>query len=210
MVIVGLTGSMAMGKSTAARYLASRGIPVFDSDAAVHALYEGEAVERIERAFPGVSEDGRIDRARLGKAIAGSSDALARLEAIVHPMVRRKQRDFILREADRGTKAVVLDIPLLFESGADALVDAVIVVSAPESVQRQRLASRQSLTPEKIEDLLGRQMPDAEKRARADFVVDSSGPVEATRGQLDRIIATLRERDGDKIATWREMQLDVL
>jgi len=210
MVIVGLTGSMAMGKSTAARYLANIGIPVFDSDAAVHALYEGDAVEPIERAFPGVSEDGRIDRARLGKAIAGSSDALARLEAIVHPMVRRKQRDFILREAERGTKIVVLDIPLLFESGADALVDAVIVVSAPETVQRERLAGRKGLTPERIEDLLGRQMPDAEKRARADFVVDSSGPVEATRGQLDRIIATLRERDGDKIATWREMQLDGL
>jgi dephospho-CoA kinase len=208
MVIVGLTGSMAMGKSTAARYLASLGIPVFDSDAAVHALYEGEAVDRIEREFPGVSEDGRIDRGRLGQAIAGSSGALARLEAIVHPMVRRNQRDFILREAERGTKIVVLDIPLLFESGADALVDAVIVVSAPEAVQRERLAGRRGLTPEKIDDLLSRQMPDAEKRARADFVVDSGGPVEDTRAQLDRIIATLREREGEKIAVWREMQLD--
>ncbi len=208
MVIVGLTGSMAMGKSTAARYLASRGIPVFDSDAAVHELYEGEAVERIEREFPGVSEAGRIDRGRLGRAIAGSSGALSRLEAIVHPMVRRKQRDFVLREAESGAKIVVLDIPLLFESGADAHMDAVIVVSAPESVQRERLAGRRDLSPEKINDLLGRQMPDAEKRSRADFVVDSSGPLKDTRGQLDRIIATLRERDGDKIAIWREMQLD--
>lgn len=206
MVIVGLTGSMAMGKSTAALYLASRGIPVFDSDAAVHKLYEGEAAECIEREFPGVRAGGRIDRALLGKAVAGAPDALARLEAIVHPMVRRKQRAFVLAEADRGADMVVLDIPLLFESGADKLVDAVIVVSAAEAVQRERLAARRGLTPEKIDDLLSRQMPDAEKRARADFVVDSSGPVEITRAQLDRIIATLRERIGKKIAEWRGMQ----
>lgn len=208
MVIVGLTGSMAMGKSTAANYLKSIGIPVFDSDAVVHALYEGEAVADIERAFPGVGEDGRIDRGRLGAAIAGSPDALARLESIVHPMVRRKQRDFLLGEAARGADMAALDIPLLYESRANELVDAVIVVSAPESIQRERLASRRGLTPEKIDDLLKRQMPDAEKRARADFVVDTSGPVEATRAQLDRIIATLRERTGEKIAVWREMQLD--
>ncbi len=207
-MIVGLTGSMAMGKSTAAAYLASLGIPVFDSDAAVHALYEGAAVGRIEAAFPGVSEGGRIDRERLGRAIAGDPQALARLEAIVHPMVRRNQHEFIEREAERGADIAILDIPLLFESGADALVDAVIVVSAPETVQRERLASRPGLTPEKIDDLLGRQMPDAEKRARADFVVDSSGPVAATRAQLDRIIATLSERQGGKIAVWRDMQPD--
>ncbi len=208
MVIVGLTGSMAMGKSTAARYLASLGIPVFDSDAVVHALYEGEAVERIEKEFSGVSEQGRVDRSRLSEAIAGSSDAIARLEAIVHPMVRRKQREFILREAEQGVGLVILDIPLLFESSADALVDAVIVVSAPEPVQRERLAARRGLTPEKIDDLLGRQMPDADKRARADFVVDSSGPMKATYAQLDCIMATLRERRGGKIAKWRDMQLD--
>ena len=208
MGIIGLTGSMAMGKSNAARYLARLGIPVFDSDAAVHSLYEGEAVERIENEFPGVSEEGRVDRARLSEAIAGSSDAIGRLEAIVHPLVRRKQRELILREAEHGAGMVVLDIPLLFESGADALVDAVIVVSAPEAVQRERLAARRGLTPEKIDDLLGRQTPDADKRARADFVVDSSGPMEATYAQLDRIIAKLRERKGGKIAIWRDMQLD--
>jgi len=207
-MIVGLTGSMAMGKSTAAKYLKSLGVSVFDSDAAVHALYEGEAVMEIERAFPGVSVDGRIDRGRLGAAIAGSPEALARLEAIVHPMVRRKQRNFLLSEAARGADLAALDIPLLFESGADKLVDAVIVVSAPEAIQRERLASRRGLTPEKIDDLLARQMPDAEKRARADFVVDTSGPVEATRTQLDRIIATLRQRTGEKIAEWRDMRLD--
>ncbi|MFP4538972.1 MAG: dephospho-CoA kinase [Dichotomicrobium sp.] len=207
MMIVGLTGSIAMGKTTAANHLKSRGIPVFDSDAAVHALYEGEAVERIEQAFPGVVQDGRVDRQRLGAAIAGSPEALARLEAIVHPMVRAKQRDFLLAEHARGTRLAVLDIPLLYESGADALVDAVIVISAPEEVQRQRLASRRGMTPEKISDLLGRQMPDAEKRARADFLVDSSGPIPATQAQLDRIIAKLREREGEKIAVWREMDV---
>jgi dephospho-CoA kinase len=207
MMIVGLTGSMAMGKSTAASYLKSLGVPVFDSDAAVHALYEGEAVEAIERAFPGVAQAGAVDRKKLGEAIAGDSEALARLEAIVHPMVRRKQRDFILAEALRGAELVILDIPLLFESGADALCDAVIVVSAPEEVQRQRLGARKGMTPEKVDDLLSRQMPDAEKRARADFVVDTSGSISESRAQLDRILATLRQQEGQKIDIWR--QLDV-
>jgi dephospho-CoA kinase len=207
MMIVGLTGSMAMGKSTAANYLKSLGIPVFDSDAAVHALYEGDAVEAIERAFPGVAHGGRVDRKRLSAAIAGDPEALRRLEAIVHPMVRRKQRDFVLAEEMRGTDLVILDIPLLFESGADALCDAVIVVSAPEDVQRERLATRKGMSPEKIDDLLARQMPDAEKRARADFVVDTSGTILESRAQLDRILATLRQQEGQKIDIWR--QLDV-
>jgi len=209
MMIVGLTGSMAMGKTTAAKYLQSRDIPVFDSDAAVHALYESEAVGAIGEAFPSAIEDGRVNRKRLGEAISGEPEALARLEAIVHPLVRRKQRDFILAHADLGTNLVVLDIPLLFESGADQLVDAVIVVSAPEAIQRERLAGRPGLIPARIDDLLSRQMPDAEKRARADFVVDSSGPVADTRAQLDAIIAKLRLQTGSKIAVWREMQIDV-
>ncbi len=207
MVIVGLTGSMAMGKSTAANYLKSLGIPVFDSDAAVHALYEGDAVEAIERAFPGVAQGGRVDRKRLGEAIAGDPEALQRLEAIVHPMVRRKQREFVLAEEMRGAELVILDIPLLFESGADALCDAVIVVSAPEDVQRERLATRKGMSPEKIDDLLARQMPDAEKRARADFVVDTSGAIPESRAQLDRILATLRQQDGQKIDVWRELDI---
>jgi len=207
MMIVGLTGSMAMGKSTAANYLKSLGIPVFDSDAAVHALYEGEAVQAIEQAFPGVAHDGRVDRSKLGEAIAGDPEALRRLEAIVHPLVRRKQRDFILAEEMRGSDMVILDIPLLFESGADTLCDAVIVVSAPEEVQRQRLSVRKGMTPEKIDDLLSRQMPDAEKRARADFVVDTSGTIPESRAQLDRILATLRQRTGQKIDSWRALQV---
>jgi len=207
MMIVGLTGSMAMGKSTAANYLKSLGIPVFDSDAAVHALYEGEAVQAIEQAFPGVAHDGRVDRSKLGEAVAGDPEALRRLEAIVHPLVRRKQRDFILAEEMRGSDMVILDIPLLFESGADTLCDAVIVVSAPEEVQRQRLSVRKGMTPEKIDDLLSRQMPDAEKRARADFVVDTSGTIPESRAQLDRILATLRQRTGQKIDSWRALQV---
>ncbi len=208
MMIVGLTGSMAMGKTTAAKYLKSRNIPVFDSDGAVHALYEGEAVGAIGGAFPGAIEDGRVNRKRLAEAISGEPEALARLERIVHPLVRCKQRDFILAHADQGTDLVVLDIPLLFESGADQLIDAVIVVSAPEAVQRERLAGRPGLTPARIDDLLSRQMPDVDKRARADFVVDSSGPVADTRAQLDAIIAKLRRQSGSKIAVWREMQIN--
>ncbi len=207
MMIVGLTGSMAMGKSTAASYLKSLGIPVFDSDAAVHALYEGDAVEAIEQTFPGVADGGRVDRKRLGAAIAGDPEALQRLEAIVHPLVRRKQREFILAEMSRGTDIVVLDIPLLFESGANKLCDAVIVVSAPQEVQRERLAARKGMTADRIDDLLARQMPDAEKRARADFVVDTSGPIPQSRAQLDRILATLRPREGGKIDVWRDLNL---
>jgi len=207
MMIVGLTGSMAMGKSTAANYLKSLCVPVFDSDAAVHALYEGEAVEAIERAFPGVAHSGHVDRKKLGEAIAGDPQALARLEAIVHPLVRRKQRDFILAEVSRGTDLVVLDIPLLFESGADKLCDAVIVVSAPEEVQRQRLAARKGMTPDRVDDLLARQVPDAEKRARADFVVDTSGLISQSCAQLDRFLATFSQRKGGKIDVWRDLNL---
>ncbi len=208
MMIVGLTGSMAMGKTTAAEYLKSRDIPVFDSDGAVHALYEGEAVGAIGEAFPGAIEDGRVNRKRLAEAISGEPEALARLERIVHPLVRRKQRDFILSHADQGAELVVLDVPLLFESGADQLVDAVIVVSAPETIQRERLAGRPGLTPARIDDLLSRQMPDVEKRTRADFVVDSSGPVADTRAQLDAFIAKLRLQTGTKIGVWLDMQVD--
>ena len=207
MMIVGLTGSMAMGKSTAAEYLKRFDIPVFDSDGAVHAIYEGEAVEAIDQAFPGVAEGGRVNRKTLGEAIAGDPAALARLEAIVHPLVRRKQRDFVLAEQACGADLVILDIPLLFESGADKLCDAVIVVSAPAQAQRERLAARKGMTPEKVDELLARQMPDAEKRARADFVVDTGGTIPQSRAQLDRIIATLRHRDGDMIDVWRKLEV---
>jgi len=195
MLIIGLTGSLGMGKSTAAEYLSSRGLPVFDADAAVHALYEGAAVLLVEREFPGTTSQGKVDRAKLGAAVMTNPERLARLEAIVHPMVREAERDFLQKEAARGTRMAVLEIPLLFETGADAKVDATIVVSASPDLQRQRLMGRPSMSPEKLESLLARQMPDAEKRARADFVVDTSGEIAASRAALDAIIANLKDRE---------------
>ncbi len=197
MLIVGLTGSLGMGKSTAAAYLREHGVPVFDADAEVHRLYEEEAVAPIEAAFPGTTVDGRVDRARLSSALMAAPQRFAELEAIVHPLVRASERAFLRREAARGTEVAVLEIPLLFETGADQLVDATIVVSATPELQRARLMKRDNLTREKLEHLLARQMPDAEKRRRADFVVDTSGEVTQSRARLDVIVAQLRERQGE-------------
>jgi dephospho-CoA kinase len=196
MLIVGLTGSLGMGKSTAAEYLRERGLPVFDADAEVHRLYEGAAVAAIEAAFPGTTTDGRVDRAKLSAALVAEPERFKDLEAIVHPLVRAAERAFLKAEAARGAAIAVLEIPLLFETGAEVTVDATIVVSAPAEVQRQRLVKRQALGPEKLESLLARQMPDEEKRKRADFVVDTSGELAASRAQLDAIIAQLTERQG--------------
>jgi dephospho-CoA kinase len=186
--VLGLTGSIGMGKSTTARFFAEAGVPVHDADAAVHALYESEAVAPIEAAFPGVTRDGKIDRTALGKRVAGDKEALRLLEQIVHPLVRGTETEF-LREAEAsGAKVVVLDIPLLLETGGDKRVDAVVVVSAPAEVQRARLLER-GIGMDQLEALLKRQMPDAEKRARADFVVDSSQGIEHARTQVRQILA---------------------
>ncbi len=193
MLIVGLTGSLGMGKSTAAGHLRSRGIPVLDADAVVHELYAGAAVPLIEAAFPGTTVGGSVDRARLSAALVATPGALATLEAIVHPLVRESERAFLRAEARRGAHVAVLEIPLLFETGTDARVDVTVVVSATPELQRQRLGKRQNLTPEKLEHLLARQMPDAEKRVRADFVVDTSGDVDVSRAQLDAILVQLKE-----------------
>jgi dephospho-CoA kinase len=197
MLIIGLTGSLGMGKSTAANYLRGRGVPVFDADAAVHSLYEGAAVARIEAAFPGTTADGKVDRTRLSAALVAEPRRFAEIEAIVHPLVRAAERVFLQAEFERGARFAVLEIPLLFETGADARVDATIVVSATTELQRQRLAKRDNLSAEKLEKLLARQMPDGEKRARADFVVDTSGEVGASRAQLDVILAQLGNRHGE-------------
>jgi dephospho-CoA kinase len=194
MLIVGLTGSLGMGKSTAAAYLREHGVPVFDADAEVHKLYEHEAVAPIEAAFPGTTVDGRVDRARLSASLLAAPQRFPELEAIVHPLVRACERTFLRRAAARGTAIAVLEIPLLFETGADQLVDATIVVSATPELQRERLVKRDNLSREKLEGLLARQMPDAEKRRRADFVVDTSGAVAASRAQLDVILAQLKDR----------------
>ena len=190
MFVIGLTGSIAMGKTTTARLFAEEGVPVHDADAAVHKLYAGEAAGLIEAAFPGSTRNGTVDRVQLGKQVTGDPTALRRLEEIVHPLVRNAERKF-LRDAEiAGASIVVLDVPLLFETGGDSRVDATVVVSAPAERQRERVLER-GVSLERLEALLGRQMPDAEKRRRADFVVDSAQGVEHARAQVRQILAAV-------------------
>jgi dephospho-CoA kinase len=188
MVVLGLTGSLGMGKSTTARFFAEAGVPVFDADAAVHRLYAGEAAAAIEAAFPGTAGELGVDRARLAEAVLGNPAALTRLEGIIHPLVRREELRFIDQAEDAGAPVAVLDIPLLFETGRDRLVDAVVVVSAPPDIQRARVLERPGMTEEKFLALLAKQMPDEEKRRRADFVVDSSGSYDSARAQVHAIL----------------------
>lgn len=196
MLIVGLTGSIGMGKSTVAARFRANGVAVFDADAEVHRLYEGAAVAPIEAAFPGTTAEGRVDRSRLAAALLAAPESFAKLEAIVHPLVRAGERTFLQGEKDRGAHLAVLEIPLLFETGAEASVDVVVVTSAPAAVQRQRVLERAGMTTERLDALLARQMPDAEKRARADFVVDTSGTIEQSEAQVDAIIARLADQSG--------------
>jgi dephospho-CoA kinase len=188
MIVLGLTGSIGMGKSTAAGFFAEAGVPVHDADAVVHRLYEGEAVPAVEAAFPGTTHDGQVDRGRLGQRVLGDPAALKRLEAIVHPLVRRDEERFLADAEAAGAAVVVLNIPLLFESGGDRRCDAVVVVSAPATMQRERVMSRPGMTEEKLARVLAQQMPDAEKRSRADFVVDSSQDFDSTRAQVRAIL----------------------
>jgi dephospho-CoA kinase len=188
MFVIGLTGSLGMGKTTAARFFAEEGVPVHDADAVVHRLYAGEAVPAIEAAFPGAIQDGKVDRNRLAALVLDNPAALKKLEAIVHPLVLAAERRVLAEAQARGEKVAVLDIPLLFETGGDQRVDAVVVVSAPAELQQSRVLRRPGMTIEKLEAILGRQMPDAEKRRRADFVVDSSGDLDATRAQVRAIL----------------------
>src|SRR5215469_6625093 len=167
MFILGLTGSIGMGKSVTANFFAEAGVPVHDADAAVHALYEGAAVPLIEAAFPGTTAGGKVDRAKLGARVIGDQAALERLEAIVHPLVRQAQARFLADAQARDAPVVVLDVPLLFETGGNALTDAVVVVSAPPEVQRARVLQRPGMTQAKLDAVLRQQLPDTEKRARA-------------------------------------------
>jgi dephospho-CoA kinase len=197
MFILGLTGSLGMGKSTTARFFAEAGVPVHDADAVVHKLYEGEAAAAIEAAFPGTAAGGKVDRNKLAARVLGDAGALKRLEAIVHPLVQRAEERLLAEARARGEKIAVLDIPLLFETGGDRRVDAVVVVSAPPGVQRARVLERPGMTIEKLDAILAKQMPDAEKRARADFVVDTSEGYEAARAQVRAIldaVATMPQR----------------
>ena len=190
MFVIGLTGSIAMGKSTTARLFADDGVPVHDADAAVHKLYEGRAAGLIEQAFPGATKDGKVDRAALGQRVLGDAPALQRLEAIVHPLVREAEQQFLKEAAAKGAPVVVLDIPLLFETGGESRVDATVVVSAPHEMQRARVLER-GVSLERLEALLARQMPDAEKRRRADFVVDSGQGIDHARAQVRQILAAV-------------------
>jgi len=191
MFILGLTGSVGMGKSTTAQFFAEAGIPVHDADAAVHRAYEGEAVAAIEAAFPGTSAAGKIDRAKLAARVLGDVAALKKLEAIVHPLVRLAEERFLAEAERAGAPVVVLDIPLLLETGGDRRVDAVVVASAPEDVQRARVLARSNMSAAKLDAILAKQMPDAEKRRRADFVVDTSQGFDAARAQVRAILDAL-------------------
>jgi dephospho-CoA kinase len=192
MFVLGLTGSLAMGKSTTARFFVEAGVPLHDADATVHRLYEGEAVAAIEAAFPGTSVDGKIDRKALSRHVVGDETAMARLEAIIHPLVRAEEETFLRAAKEAGAQVVVLDIPLLFEVGAENRVDAVVVVSAPADVQRARALERPGMTEDKLLDLLARQIPDAEKRRRADFVIDTSMGYDAARQQVASVLRTVK------------------
>jgi len=197
MIILGLTGSIGMGKSTVARMFAEEGAPLFDSDAAVHALYGpgGAAVAPVEAVFAGVTKNGGVDRDALSARVVGDEAAIRQLEAIVHPLVRQAQAAFLQASRDAGAAVVVLDIPLLFESGGAKFVNKVAVVSAPAEVQRARVLARPGMTEEKFAAILARQTPDAEKCARADFVIDTSRSFEATRAQVRQVLDALDERD---------------
>ena len=195
MIIIGLTGSIGMGKSTVAAMFAEEGAPSFNSDAAVHILYApgGAAVAPVEAAFPGVTKDGAIDRVALSARVVGNPDEIKRLEAIVHPLVRQAQMQFLQDQRDTGAAFVVLDIPLLFEGGGAKYVDKTVVVSAPADVQRARVLARSGMSVEKFEAILKLQMPDTEKRALADFVIDTSGSFDDTRAQVRAVLDALRE-----------------
>lgn len=199
MLIIGLTGSIGMGKSATAQMFARRGIPVCDSDAMVHGLYEkgGAAVDPVTSEFPQANLGGRIDREVLSRLVLGQPEALRRLERIVHPLVGMAQAKFLQDCASRGEKMVVLDIPLLLESGGPRRVDVIVVVSAPADLQRQRVLARPGMTPEKFEAILAKQVPDAVKRAKADFVIDTSQGFEYAEQQVDAVIRALDGRRGE-------------
>ena len=196
MLIIGLTGSIGMGKSTIAERFRSHGIPVCDADALVHQLYEAEAVAPIEAAFPGTTANGKVDRTKLGKAVLGDTRGLKRLEAIVHPLVHAAERDFLKNVYEANAPMAVLEIPLLFETGGHARVDVTVVVSAPAELQKERVLQRPGMTEAKLAAILSHQMSDEEKRRRADFVVDTAGSLDASRAQVDKVIAALRGRGG--------------
>lgn len=195
MIVLGLTGSIGMGKSTTAKMFVEAGVPVHDADAAVHRLYAGRAAPLIEEAFPGTVCEGTVDRARLSAAVLNDTDAMARLEAIIHPLVRDEEVAFLERHRRAGADLVVLDIPLLFEVGAEDRVDRIVVVTASPEEQRRRVLRRPGMTEERFEAILARQVPDAEKRAKADFIIDTGKGFESARRDVAAIIDKLTGKD---------------
>jgi len=195
MRIVGLTGSIGMGKSTTAQMFRDEGVAVYDSDAAVHEIYRGPQAQLIERAFPGSTRDGVVDRAELAAMILGRPEEIGRLESIVHPLVQEMRKPFVEAEKNRGGKVVVFDIPLLFETGAEKEVDKVVVVTASAELQHERVMARPGMTEEKFQAILARQLPDSEKRRRADFVVHTDRGLEAARQEVRAIISALRKEE---------------
>jgi len=188
MIILGLTGSIGMGKSTTAQLFAEAGVPVYDADAAVHRLYEGEAAPAIEAAFPGTTADGKVDRTKLSAQVVHDPAAIRRLEQIVHPMLGASRQKFFHDAEQSGAPVAVVDVPLLFETGGEKRVDAVVVVTTTPEIQRQRILARDNMTSEKLDAILARQLPDAEKRRRADFVVDTSHGLDPVRTRIRDIL----------------------
>lgn len=188
MRILGLTGSIGMGKSTTAKMFEEAGVPVYDADATVHRLYEGEAVAAIEAAFPGTTVNGKVDRTLLSPRVVHDAEAMKRLESIVHPMLRAHHQKFLDDAETSGAPVAVVDIPLLYETGGESRVDAVVVVTTAPEVQRERILAREGMTPEKLDAILAKQLPDAEKRKRADFVVDTSHGLDPVRIRIREIL----------------------
>lgn len=193
MIKVGLTGSIGMGKSTTAEMFREAGVPVYDADATVHDLYQNEAAPLVEAEFPGTTKNGLVDREELGKRVLGKSNALKKLEAIVHPLVHFKEKAFLDEAKKKGAKFVILDIPLLFETGGKARVDKIIVVTASASEQRRRVLARENMTEEKFASILARQIPDAEKRKNADYLIETDDGMEHARKRVAEIIADLEK-----------------
>ena len=191
MIRIGLTGSIGMGKSTTAKMFAAEGVPVHDADATVHALYSGRAAPLIEAAFPGTVSDGKVDRTLLSPHVLGKPEAMKKLEAIVHPLVREEEQLFLQRARADHRRIVMLDIPLLFETGGEARVDVVVVVTADADVQRDRVLARPGMSEDRFEAILAKQMPDAEKRRRAHFLVDTGKGVEPAKRQVQAILKAL-------------------
>lgn len=205
MLIIGLTGSIGMGKTAISDYFAGQGIPVLDADSIVHRLYEGEAVFHIEHKFPGTTANGKVDRAKLSEAVMRTPNGFQLLEAIVHPLVVHEKWEFV-RDCYNAEKTMcVIDTPLLFEAKGEELVDVIVVASAPEDVQTERVMQRPGMTPEKLDAIMARQLPDAEKRKRADFVIETGGPWEETQQQLDELLESLKSCEGDAYERWCEL-----